>query len=57
MFSIGCCDIVVSGQVFRAGSLCALVNRIVVSMLSVLPRPSLSENNSLRGCGSCILLV
>ena len=40
MFSTGCCDIAVFGQVivlcgiFRAGSLCALVNWIVVSSVS-----------------------
>ena len=34
MFSIGCSDIAVSGQVFRAGLLCALLNRIVVSSVS-----------------------
>ena len=40
MFSTRCCDIAFFGKVillcgiFRAGSLCALVNRIVVSSVS-----------------------
>lgn len=40
MFSTGCCDIAFFGRVIvlcgivRAGSLCALVNRIVVSSVS-----------------------